>query len=65
MSAGMTGTTEVLDALIADGEGEGFGTRYDTDILAALRELRAIRKSEFVCSRCLQREAQDDPPLQF
>jgi hypothetical protein len=65
MSTGLTGNTEVLDALIADGEGQGFGTRYDTDILVALRELRAIRKSEFVCSRCLLREAQDEPPVEF
>jgi hypothetical protein len=65
MSAGLTGTTEVLDALIADGETEGFGTRYDTDILAALRELRALRRTEFVCSRCLMREAQDEPPVAF
>lgn len=65
MSTGLTENTEVLDALIADGEGAGFGTRYDTDILTALRELRAIRKSEFVCSRCLMREAQDEPPVEF
>ena len=65
MSTGLTGNTEVLDALIADGEGQGFGTRYDTEILAALRELRAVHKSEFVCSRCLMREAQDEPPVEF
>lgn len=64
MSAGLSQTAGVLDALIADGEGEGFGTRYDTEILAALRELRAIRKSEFVCSRCLMRQAQDEPPVE-
>ena len=65
MNAGLSGTAEVLDALIADGEGEGFGTRYDTQILAALRELRAIRRNELVCSRCLSRESQDDPPVEF
>ncbi len=65
MSAGLTNVTEVLDSLIADGEAEGFGTRYDTDILAALRELRAIRRGEFICSRCQMREAQDQPPTQF
>jgi ribosomal protein L37AE/L43A len=65
MSTGLTKTVEVLDSLIADGEAEGFGTRYDTEILAALRELRAIRSGEFVCSRCLMREAQDEPPAQF
>ncbi len=65
MSTGLTGTTDVLDALIADGEGQGFGTRYDTDILAALRELKALRKGELVCSRCLMREAQDEPPVEF
>ena len=65
MSTGLTGNADVLDALIADGEGEGFGTRYDTEILVALRELRATRKSEFVCSRCLMREAQDEPPVEL
>jgi hypothetical protein len=58
-------SSEVLDALIADGEAEGFGTRYDTDLLAALRELKAIRKGEFVCSRCLIREAENEPPVEF
>jgi hypothetical protein len=65
MNTGLTGNTEVLDALIADGEGQGFGTRYDTEILAALRELRAVRKSEFVCSRCLIRAAREEPPVEF
>jgi hypothetical protein len=65
MTAALTTTTGVLDALITDGEGEGFGTRYDTDILAALRELRAIRRSEFICPRCQMREGQEPPPVQF
>ncbi len=65
MSSGLTETVDVLDALIADGEAEGFGTRYDTEILASLRELRALRKGEFVCSRCRIREAGEEPPVEF
>ena len=65
MTAALTDTADVLDALIADGEGQGFGTRYDTQILTALRELRAIRRGEFICSRCQLREAQDEPPVEF
>jgi hypothetical protein len=65
MRSTQKGTADVLDALIADGEAEGFGTRYDTEILAALRELRAIRASEFLCSRCRMREAENEAPLEF
>jgi len=64
MSSGLRETVDVLDALIADGEAEGFGTRYDTEILAALRELRAIRKSEYLCPKCRAREA-EGPPVEF
>lgn len=58
-------TADVLDALIADGEAKGFGTHYDTQILAALRELRALRTGEFTCSRCRMREAENEAPLEF
>ncbi|HVW69097.1 MAG TPA: hypothetical protein VHB68_08975 [Steroidobacteraceae bacterium] len=65
MSSTQKETTDVLDALIADGEAEGFGTRYDTDILAALRELKALRRGEFVCSRCRLSAAESEPPVEF
>lgn len=65
MSSTQRETTDVLDALIADGEAEGFGTRYDTDVLAALRELKALRRSEFVCSRCRMREAENESSPEF
>jgi hypothetical protein len=65
MSSGLKETVDVLDALIADGEAEGFGTRYDTEILSALKELRAIRNGEFLCSRCRTHEAEDMPPAEF
>ncbi len=65
MSSGLKETVDVLDALIADGQSEGFGTHYDTEILAALRELKALRKGEFVCSRCLRHEVDAEPPVEF
>jgi hypothetical protein len=65
MSSDLKETVEVLDALIADGEAPGFGTRYDTEILVALRELRALRRSEFLCSRCRMHEAEDVPVAEF
>ncbi len=65
MGSTLTETSDVLDALIADGEAEGFGTRYDTEILAALRELRARRAGELMCSRCRMREAENEAPLEF
>lgn len=65
MGSTLTETSGVLDALIADGEAEGFGTRYDTEILAALRELRARRTGELMCSRCRMREAENEAPLEF
>ncbi len=65
MGSTLTETSDVLDALIADGEAEGFGTRYDTEIMAALRELRARRAGEIMCSRCRMREAENEAPLEF
>jgi hypothetical protein len=65
MSSGLRETADVLDALIADGEAEGYGTRYDAEILAALKELRALRKSEFLCPKCLMHEAEEGPPVEF
>jgi hypothetical protein len=65
MGSTLIETADVLDALIADGAAEGFGTRYDTQILAALRELRAFRAGELVCSRCRRREAENETPLEF
>ncbi len=65
MGSTLTQTSDVLDALIADGEAEGFGTRYDTEIMAALRELRARRAGEIMCSRCRMREAENEAPLEF
>lgn len=65
MGSTLTQTSDVLDALIADGEAEGFGTRYDTEIIAALRELRARRAGEIMCSRCRMREAENEAPLEF
>lgn len=65
MGSTLKETADVLDALIADGEAEGFGTRYDTDILAALRELKALRAREHVCSRCRMREAENEAPVEF
>lgn len=65
MSSGLTDAVDALDMLIADGEAEGFGTRYDTEILAALRELRGRRKGEFVCSRCLMLEGEEGSAVEF
>ncbi len=65
MGSTLKETADVLDALIADGEAEGFGTRYDTDILSALRELRALRAREHLCSRCRMREAEEEMPVEF
>ena len=65
MGSTLKETADVLDALIADGESEGFGTRYDTQILEALRDLRAIRTRELLCSRCRMREAENEAPLEF
>jgi ribosomal protein L37AE/L43A len=65
MGATLKETADVLDAMIADGEAEGFGTRYDTEILAALKELKAIRAGERTCSRCRMREAENEAPLEF
>ena len=65
MSSGLRNTRDVLDALIADGEAEGFGTRYDTEILAALRELKAYRRGEFPCPNCVRQEADEELPAEF
>ena len=65
MSSSLRETTDVLDALIADGEAEGFGTRYDTEILAALRELKAYRRREFLSANRLRHEDDLEPPAEF
>ncbi len=52
MTMGLREGLDVLDEMIADGESAGFGTRYDAELVAALRELQAYRRGEFVCSRC-------------
>lgn len=65
MSSGLRETTDVLDSLIADGEAEGFGTRYDIEILTALKELQAYRRGEFSCPNCVRQEAMEEPPIEF
>jgi hypothetical protein len=65
MRSDLKEAVDVLDALIADGEAQGFGTRYDTEILAALRELKATRRGELVCSICRRHEAEEAPPVEF
>ena len=65
MTSGQRESLDILDSLIADGESAGFGTRFDVEILAALKELQARRRGEFVCSRCRMREEGDQPELEF
>lgn len=65
MASGMRESLDILDSLIADGESAGFGTRYDAEILVALKELQARRRGEFLCSRCRMREEGEQPELEF
>ena len=65
MPAGLRESVDTLDAMIADGEATGFGTRYDTEILAALKELRAHRRGEFVCSRCGVHQEGEQTEVEF
>jgi hypothetical protein len=65
MSSGLRESMDVLDALVADGEAAGFGTRYDAEILTALKELQARRRGEFICSRCRMRQEGDQTEVEF
>jgi hypothetical protein len=47
-NSGLRESLDALESLIADGESARFGTRYDTEILAALRELQARRRGGFL-----------------
>jgi ribosomal protein L37AE/L43A len=65
MNSGLRESLDVLESLIADGESAGFGTRYDAEILAALRELQARRRGEFLCPRCRMRAESEQPEIEF
>lgn len=65
MSSGLRESLDVLDSMIADGESAGFGTRFDAELLAALKELQARRKGEYVCARCRLREEGGQPDVEF
>jgi len=65
MTSGLREALDALDSLIADGESAGFGTRYDAEILAALRELQARRRGEFLCPRCRMHEDGEQPQVEF
>ncbi|HUK01232.1 MAG TPA: hypothetical protein VLW26_03040 [Steroidobacteraceae bacterium] len=65
MPSGLRETLDVLDALIADGEAAGLGTRYDAEIVAALKELQAYRRGEFLCSRCRTQLHVEQPDVEF
>ena len=65
MGSSLSETTDALDALIADGEAQGFGTRYDTEILAALRELKAYRRRELLSANRLRHEDDEEPAAEF
>lgn len=65
MTSGLRESLDILDSLIADGESAGFGTRYDAEILAALKELQVRRRGEFICPRCRMREEGEQPELEF
>jgi ribosomal protein L37AE/L43A len=65
MSSGLRESLDVLDSMIADGESAGFGTRYDAEILAALKELQARRRGEYLCPRCRMREEGEQPEVAF
>jgi len=65
MTSGLRESLDILDSLIADGESAGFGTHLDAEILAALKELQARRRGEFVCSRCRMREQGEQPQTEF
>ena len=65
MTSGLRDSLDVLDSLIADGESAGYGTRYDAEILAALKELHARRRGEYVCPRCRMQERGEQPEVEF
>jgi hypothetical protein len=65
VSSGLREARDVLDSLIVDGESAGFGTRYDAELLAALKELQARRRGEFICPRCRLREEGEQPEIEF
>jgi hypothetical protein len=65
MPSSLRESVDVLDAMIADGEAAGFGTRYDAELLAALKELQAQRRGEFICSRCRMRQEGDQTEVEF
>lgn len=65
MTGGLRDSLDVLDSLIADGESAGYGTRFDAEILAALKELRARRRGEYVCPRCRMQERGEQPEVEF
>lgn len=65
MTSGLRESVDILDALIADGESSGFGTRYDAEILAALKELQARRRGEYVCARGRVHEEGEQPDVEF
>ena len=65
MTSGLRESADVLDAMIADGEAAGFGTRYDIEILAALKELQARRRGETVCPHCGMRQEHEQTGVEF
>jgi len=65
MSSGLRESLDILDSTLADGESAGFGTRYDAQIVAALRELQAQRRGEFVCARSRMRADGEQPEVEF
>jgi hypothetical protein len=65
MSSGLRASVDIRDSLLADGESAGFGTRYDAQILAGLRELQAQRGGEFVCTRSRMRVDGEWPEVEF
>jgi ribosomal protein L37AE/L43A len=65
MTCGLRDSLDVLESLIADGVSAGYGTRYDAEILAALKELQARRRGEYVCPRCRMPERGEQPEVEF
>jgi len=65
MTSGIRESLDALDEMIADGESVGFGTRYDAELVAALRELQALRRGEFVCSRCRVSQKGEQTDVEF
>jgi hypothetical protein len=65
MSSGLRESVDILDSMLPDGESAGYGTRYDAEILPALRELQAQRRGEFVCARSRMRPDPERPEVEF